>query len=141
MRRHTRSRALQRLKNRRLPHPLAARGTSSPSLALGERGPSLWNAAPATALPGIPRTPRCKALEAGAGGTRSGGRQKGEGRGYRDQRMRSTARSPTVGTSMPSSPAAAASPEPAATERGRELRPQVAPRPASFFLWPPLAGG
>lgn len=96
-------------------------------------------------LPRIPSTLKCNALEPCAGGTRRWwAAEGGEGGNRSDQQLahaqiQAPASSPTVGTATPRSPAA--SPGPAATARGRELRPQVALRPASLFLRRQLAGG
>lgn len=82
MRRHTRSRALQRQKNRRLPHPLA-------DLLLKEKGGPVYRMSPCRTMSRTPSTLTCKALKSSAGGTQRWGAAEGGGpRLQGDQRMR-----------------------------------------------------
>lgn len=114
------------------------------SLAQGKRGPCLPNVTlqdhvQDTQHPDLQSPQVQRGWDTALGGGR-GGRAAATG-GPAHAQIRVPARSLTVGTATPRSPAAAASPGPAATARGQELRPQVVPQPASLFLWRPLARG
>lgn len=137
-----RSRALQRLKTEGCPSHPRSLGTASFALPRGERGPSLPNAPPAGSCPGAPAPRRASPLGPRGWDWRwwaaeAGGEPRRPGTGACADRV--PARSPTVGTATPRSPAAAASPGPAGTGGGRELRPRARPRPASLFRRRPLA--
>lgn len=137
-----RSRALQRLKTEGCPLTPPQPGHRFLRSPSGRKGALSTKCPPAGSCPGAPAPRRAPPLGPRGWDWRwwaaeAGGEPRRPATGACADRV--PARSPTVGTATPRSPAAAASPGPAGTGGGRELRPRARPRPASLFRRRPLA--